>query len=266
MKQVALALHLYSEAKGGLPRAGERSTGLSWHVYVLPYCEQTGLYDQFNQTTSSGLTSANIAVAMNKVPIFLCPSSRVDKMKTTPPNNVNTPEVLPNGDVSWTTHYYGILGPKGLNPQTGVDYELETAGGLNNHGGFAKQGLFMRDPNDGRRDEKGHQLGNIPDGNAYTFLLGEMSWDNQVTGTRYRSWARGCDDAPVCAGARNITSGINTPNINVFNDISMGSPHTPGGANFAFADGSVKYIGDRISINVYRSLASRDGGETNPEF
>jgi prepilin-type processing-associated H-X9-DG protein len=35
----------------------------------------------------------------------------------------------------------------------------------------------------------------------------------------------------------------------------------PGGANFAFADGSVKFIKNEISLNIYRALGTRSGGE-----
>ena len=35
----------------------------------------------------------------------------------------------------------------------------------------------------------------------------------------------------------------------------------PGGANFAFADGSVKFIKNSISVPVYRALGTRALGE-----
>lgn len=267
MKQLALGLHNYSDQRGSLPRAGERNTSLSWHVYVLPYIEQGGLYDQFNQSNATGLSTANLTVALNRVPMYLCPSSTViEKMRTTAPSNVNAPEILPNGEVGYTTHYFGILGPKGANPVTGSNYDLENTSPLDTHGGFSLQGLFMRDPVAPDRNEAGHSLANVPDGSSNTFLLGEMSWVNDVTGTRYRSWARGCDDAPVCAGARNITNSINSPSIATFNDIAMGSMHQPSGANFAFGDGSIKFISSTISLNTYRALASRNGGESLGDY
>src|SRR5436305_1377283 len=39
------------------------------------------------------------------------------------------------------------------------------------------------------------------------------------------------------------------------------SSNHPGGANFAFADGSVKFLKDTINMQVYWSLGTRAGGE-----
>lgn len=39
------------------------------------------------------------------------------------------------------------------------------------------------------------------------------------------------------------------------------SSNHPGGCNFAFADGSVKFIKDSVSMQVYESLGTRASGE-----
>src|SRR5205814_6050100 len=123
------------------------------------------------------------------------------------------------------------------------------------HGGFALQGIFRRDVAATAKAKVGVKMTQISDGVSNTLMVGEISWVNEVTGTRYRSWVRGCDDAPVCAGARNVTNAINSPSITLFNDIAFGSMH-PGGTNFALGDGSVRFINASINLGLYRSLAS----------
>ena len=45
------------------------------------------------------------------------------------------------------------------------------------------------------------------------------------------------------------------------NNVSFGSIHVGGAANFAFADGSVKYINGDVSMSTLLGLASRNGEE-----
>jgi prepilin-type N-terminal cleavage/methylation domain-containing protein/prepilin-type processing-associated H-X9-DG protein len=44
-------------------------------------------------------------------------------------------------------------------------------------------------------------------------------------------------------------------------EVSNANSNHPGGANYTFADGSVKFIKSSISMNIYWSLGSRNGGE-----
>jgi prepilin-type processing-associated H-X9-DG protein len=47
-------------------------------------------------------------------------------------------------------------------------------------------------------------------------------------------------------------------------DLPFGSFH-PGGANFAYGDGGVKFLADDIAIPIYLALGSRNGGEVTSE-
>ena len=53
-------------------------------------------------------------LGLEKVGIFFCPLSPIDKMMTAAPNNSNPPDLVPanTGVPPFTTHYYGILGPR----------------------------------------------------------------------------------------------------------------------------------------------------------
>src|SRR6266542_5568041 len=48
LKQIGLALHGFHDSYKGFPKAGEKSSQLSWHVFVLPYLDQVPLYAKFD--------------------------------------------------------------------------------------------------------------------------------------------------------------------------------------------------------------------------
>lgn len=257
LKQLGIACHMHHDANSRFLKAGEFATQLSWHVYILPYIEQEPLFKAFSLATGSYTsTGKNNPHGLRKIDLYLCVSSTQAVMGQGPNDHVNAPDLV-GSSAPFTTHYYGILGPKGTNPATGTAYLTDTSF-PSTYGGASAHGIFQLD--------QGTKLATITDGTSNTLMIGEMSWDNEITGTRYRSWLRGPSNPDAwVAGAKNIANSINTPSIATFNDIAMGSSHT-GGANFALADGSVRFIRDSIPIVTYRSLASRDGGETNTDY
>ncbi|WP_439626043.1 DUF1559 domain-containing protein [Gemmata sp.] len=260
LKQIGLAMHSWHDVRGSLPRAGELKTELSWSVYVLPYIEQGPLFAKFSKAAGSYTgTNKNNPYGLTRVSTYLCPSSTREKMATAAPHHVNAPDLVPTntGEAPYTMHYYAIYGPKGTNPATGAAYPVDATGG---HGGFSTCGFFRNDTTTAVDEDAGRKLTDATDGTSNSILIGEMSWDNATTGTRYRSWVRGCDSNEVCAGGRNIVNAMNTPSVAAFNDIAMGSTHT-GGANFCMGDGSVRFLRDQIPLATYKALASITGGE-----
>ena len=61
--------------------------------------------------------------------------------------------------------------------------------------------------------------------------------------------------------AKSISENINRNTKTDVNELAFGSDHN-GGANFAFADGSVRFIRDKISLDVLKTVASIDRLET----
>jgi prepilin-type N-terminal cleavage/methylation domain-containing protein/prepilin-type processing-associated H-X9-DG protein len=251
LKQVVLACHNYHNDHKAWPRNGNVLNELSWHVYLLPYVDQLPLYEQFDLSNTGTHTSPNRNVyALIPIPAYLCPSSIADKMLQGPNDFAEAGELV-NGQSPYTTHYYGVNGPKGTNTYTGQAYNVDPTG---EWGGVSLDGIFLRDRNVRMKD--------IADGTSSTFAIGEMSWYDPVGGTRYRPWVRGPgnESQPYTSATKNINVAINTPGISLFNDMSFGSPHE-GGTNFAMADGSTTFVSEDISMSVYRALASRAGGE-----
>ena len=106
LKQIALALQNYHDTYKTLPCGGWQDTQMSWLVSVLPFVEQQTLFDQFIFTTGAYTQTGKNALAANPIPAYLCPSGVIKMSQET--------------TTLYTTHYYGNMGPKGINPVTGT--------------------------------------------------------------------------------------------------------------------------------------------------
>lgn len=290
LKQIGLGFHNHQDVKGKLPAAYSAATGLSWHVNILPHIEQGARFDNFD-TTEVNITSV-LHTAPNRndpngltIPeTYQCPSAPPDLrfQLMNPPHNTNgTVDLIPpnTGTPAAIPHYYGVNGPRGVMPGGG-QYPVGTA--LHETVPAATSGMLQRDGD--------LRLTDVLDGTTNTMMIAEMSWfvakgaasSPTSWGTRYRTWVRGGDEYPatcpatppcpqVVAGrpayvvsSRNVTNPINsilTANLMVpYNDVPFGSMH-PGGMNACMGDGSVRYFRQTLSMVIYRSIASRKGGE-----
>jgi len=254
LKQLVLSLHNYHDTHRTFPPSGIPSNSLGWHVLILPFIEQSALHEQvnFNQGQYSAGTDkrgpGKNEIALNRIEGFLCPSSGSFETKS-------AGEAIA-GTNPYTTHYYGITGPVGTNPATNQAYSCinETNTGW---GHFCNDGTMPI--------ATGINLSAILDGTSNTLLLGELS-RNEVS--VLRSWVRGpypyttsfdpAGNYATCS-AKSIQYPINS-GLGRFNEYAFGSHH-PGGAQFALADGSVRFLSENISLDAYRGLASRNGGE-----
>ncbi|QDS92052.1 hypothetical protein FF011L_07880 [Roseimaritima multifibrata] len=239
-KQLGLSLHNYHDTHQAFPLGATAITqGLSLHVALLPFMEQGNKYDRF--IIEEVFNSANNRPLTQDAPMamYICPSS--------PENTADDTEA------DYTTHYYGVMGPTGTNPQSGVAYKENTSGA---HGGWSEQGLF-------RWGLKPKNFANIVDGTSNSLAFGEISWsERNGNATRYRAWTRGGQVNQYMAPAKNIARAINSDYTALFNDMSMGSEH-PGGAMFGLCDGSVRFVSETINFSTYLSAASVNGRESD---
>jgi prepilin-type N-terminal cleavage/methylation domain-containing protein len=247
MKQLGVALHNYHDTFNLFPPGGlSAGNRLAWTVLILPFIEMEAMHSlvDFNARTGNGYDAAAVNINTLKPAPYLCPSAVRAKS-------------FENGSTTiYTTHYYGIMGPKGTNTSTGTNYSADNAG--DTHGGFATQGVLLR------RDSV--RFADILDGTSNTFLVGESSYSRSLTGqnnTSFRKWYRG-NDSTASGGTKNIVYGINVMpynGSNNFNDISFGSEH-PGGCMFVRCDGAVRFVSQDVDLGVYKATASRDGSES----
>jgi len=271
LHNLAIALHAYHDTNNQLPpgaqglmnppsNSGTTTVvkGTSWLVLILPQVEQAPLYAQYNfgQDYSS---ANNLNVAIQRVPIYYCPSGSKDAS-----GNTQT-EVASNGVASNTTHYYGIMGPSGssryLQPNTNYPQGSQS-GSLPDNSAYSLLGMLPYYDNTFPAQKGIVQLTDVLDGASNTLMVGEMSYTLPIGATPiYVSWTRGNNNG--AGAAKNILYPINsqTPfNGTNFNDLNMGSNHT-GGANFALGDGSVRFIKQNINMDTYKGLSTIAGRE-----
>jgi prepilin-type N-terminal cleavage/methylation domain-containing protein/prepilin-type processing-associated H-X9-DG protein len=258
LHQLGIGLQSYHDANGRFPAGGQSSgAGFSWNVFVLPYLEQANLYNQFdltmayNSSTVSATTgNANLNLALNPVPTFLCPAAHSNNQFSVG----NTAEQV-GSQKTYTAHYYGVIGPTGASA-TGT-YPSSPSPYTPSNSSYGSDGVLGIDT--------GTKITDISDGSSNTFLVGEISFNDPNASTGYRMWTRGCS-SKTCQSAKNVTYGPNTTKYNGssnFNDISFGSNHF-NGTNFAMADGSVKWVNNNVDLVAYKAAATKTGGESLP--
>jgi len=285
LKQLGLAMHNYHDVANQFPpgyvlqgTAGSFGNW-GWATYLLPYIEQGPVY---NLLSPGSLTMANCLADTSaggrrqalQTPLaaFRCPSDTAPALNHGPPGAAGAPETgYQFGGVSLaTSNYLAVNGSRSLRNDSGSP-------GANGSIGYAN-GLFFRNSSMGIR--------NITDGTSNTLLLGERAW--QVDGTRvYAGVVFGIRSAADAVNENDrglmMIAGCGLIQINSTVNTTAGtyaehrrhfsSTHT-GGAHFAIADGSVRFISEnadhdvsnnRIDSTVERLIA-RDDGQPVGEF
>ncbi len=313
IRQLSLALHNYHDAYKAFPNDGFRvgwlgGGQLSIHCRLLPYMEQTALYEylDFGRHYLYGLGSgpdytnstSNCYAAKQKVSGFICPSATG--------NEIISGDSFERAYFNHVAHYIGIGGSLGDLPgQTGsspAQYPCWKNSGsfVSSWGGpeVPTNGIMPYGPN--------KSFGAMSDGSSNTFAFGEIAWAGMegvdsgtisVAGSpqgHLRSWHRGGQTGAavgaaavegtdyilpmsskavarthyINGGKRLRTGSISDPNYAAYENFcvlkmrgSFGSNHT-GGAQFGLGDGSVHFISDTISGDIYVSGASANGGES----
>ena len=233
LKQVSLALANYETQyhvfpPGVVDRAGpirNEPLGLhiSWCVQLLPYMEQQSLYNAFNANVTV-YAPENQTVRLSTMSALLCP------------DDPGRP----------------IGNRQGMTTYAGCHHDVEAPIDVNNHGVFFLNSHINSD--------------DLLDGTSFTILVGEKRIDPIPFDLGWMSGTR--------ATLRNTGTAINGTPLSNTSDLppvatggdqelavgGFGSYH-PGGANFAFGDGSVRWIAETVNPHIYRCLGNRADGE-----
>jgi len=243
LKQIGIAMHSFHDAKGSLPSGFVsnnpgtsantswcRTGGVQkepWTVQILPYLEQSSLYNSFNftvpfQEVSNQMTPPN-STKVVPLSVYMCASDR--RLAANP----------------LYSSYFGVQGG-GAAPDCGNS----SCSPANERGSYVSGLLYAGSK---------HKLLDATDGTSNVFLVGESRYGGAAWGASAKQ--------DSCSYPRNVAGAqdqINLyPNQGIHDTRGFSSYHF-GGCHFALADGSVHFVRETIDLNTYRQMARRADG------
>jgi prepilin-type N-terminal cleavage/methylation domain-containing protein/prepilin-type processing-associated H-X9-DG protein len=267
MKQIALAMHNFENTNKRLPLAytDQSQPGKNnWAPFVFPYLEEQTLVNSYD-LKKDWWVEPNRSLVAQQLSIVQCPTTpepnRIqDKPETTPPNKTGAcgDYFVPTGiHLDINSSLTGTLFP------TSPDADL--------------RGVVCW--YDARN--KSNRMKDVTDGTSNTIMLGECAGREDVyrgrtkypvvyTGSmrvRARGGAWATTDNPYQIGQRKpwqaefgtIPGPVAINNSNEWGHCFY-SFHA-GGANFTYADGSVRFLAEEISLYALAVQVTRAGGE-----
>ncbi|HUR54028.1 MAG TPA: DUF1559 domain-containing protein [Gemmataceae bacterium] len=264
MKQWALGLHGYHDARGQFPKGSSNGAlkRQTWVMYVWPYVEQDNLARQNNYNEHFYLPPATIGNTLDglcgkRVPTYLCPSD--------------------TGVIDQNTGYYQRTRGNYMVNWGNALYD-DTRGGTITTAISQNFGPFYH-INGVRATPGVVRIASITDGTSNTLLMSEsliatITSDNDWRGDihnddgvfRFHTVTTPNSSAPDLISS----TAFFTPNNDPLMPVALGNPqraaarsrHT-GGVNAALADGSVRFFANSISLQSWMALGSMAGGEVN---
>jgi len=260
LKQMGLAIHNYHDANKRLPPSRVGPQHATWFVVILPFMEQTALYNQWD--LSKTYYQQTPAVQNALVPLYLCPSRRTTAMPSTQ-YEVSSTGIPDSAEHPGTQGDYACNGGQFYNAI--VDHPLCQGAMCYADSQVAGTGQVTSS-----KSQTG--IKDLLDGTSQTFLVGEKHSVMSMWGQSGPSWGEGSiynGDFPRnfsrIAGQTRWNLGQSPIDMAGPWHCKFGSYHT-GICQFLFADGHVTSVQNSIDMDTLQKLACRNDGLVIPDY
>ena len=278
LKQIGLAVHLYMDANRALPPVGCYAQGIvgdSWSAQarILPYLEQANLQN-LADLRFSYVHPVNLAVTKTRVPTYLCPSEIRDEPR---PDGAVTHYPLNYGFNYGTWFVYDPVSQTSGNGSFSINKKITEAAasdGMSNTLAVAEVKAWTPYLRDGGNPSGNNQP--IPAsaaavtayGGSFKADSGHTEWpDARVHQTGFTAVFTPNFPIPYATGGVtyasvdfNSSREGKTTNSITYAAVTSRSYHT-GLVQVTLLDGSVQTVSNSIDLNIWRALATRNGGE-----
>ena len=298
LKQLSLAVHNFETNQKRFPPGlttfvNDRPRdwyGNTVFPYLLPFVEQQALYEMWDwdETFQAAIRNtrdpsnprqiSRNAPSARQVPTFLCPSDITGEI----------PFELDYRVTGYATGWFGLtsyIANGGTHSTYFRDPDMQNDGVFFMTGEDSQPESYQHFLRDG---ETPTRFADILDGTSQTLLFGERYHFDPVFDTKLHEhssrysrypirkwgawgWTGGGNGTTHVFGSTRVPPNYTTPESAPASYASVnlrmsafGSGH-PGGANFTFCDGSVRFISETINMVVYRGLSTKGGHEVLEE-
>jgi len=282
LKQIGLALHNYHDAFKSFPSGELFADGpdavstlqlnmhTTWLVRILPFMEQTNLYDQIDHSLIPGDSGDNIPIRKMKIAAYRCPS---DQGKT---EDFFNRRYGPTNYVGCLGSSLAIHGDGGNRTDTPLGARTFTAQVIQNNG--QQKGVFSSNSHT--------RIADVTDGTSNTMIASET-----IVGADIIKNNEGTLSTCIVSGTEIIAkkrgfswfkgqmhtwpyNTIKTPNPdradcahggNYQGNVAARSLH-PAGVQVTLCDGSVRFVSDTINDDVWKNLGDKTDGNVVSEY
>jgi len=272
LKQIGLALHNYEETHRIYPpgyiarnvafnsnSTTETGTGFAWGVMLLPFLDQSPLYNKLNLDLDC-TDASNIGLGSETVTIFRCPSDTAQSIFSITVGS-NTYKLS-------SANYVGIYGYGNMTSAPGNP---------------VNKGILYRNSSVKMRD--------ITDGSSNAVVVGERSHQHKFVGSTSivesdSTWFAAIPGGERSAGMMMMPMMMEGPASLILGHVGQGQgtamemhhpPNTTnhianfssrheGGAHFLMGDGAVRFLSENMNYDTFRFLGTINDGNVLGEF